>query len=129
MNPNEWMPVLLFVIPDFGTSHVSTVAPEAGAFPPSTQTLLVEREVLPMLDSNIGDSLTIQTPNGTKQEIKISAADPLNLAGVILPGPRIAAVPSNFVVFRDGVIVRSVTARDTTDHDAPMVAEIGGVTR
>ncbi len=65
----------------------------------------------------------------TQQEIKISAADPLNLAGVILPGPRIAAVPSNFVVFRDGVVVRSVTARDTTDHDAPTVAEIGGVTR
>lgn len=72
VNPNEWMPVLLFVLPDFGTSHVSTVAHEAGEYSPSSQTLLVEREVLPMLDSNIGDSLTIQTPNGTKQEIKIS---------------------------------------------------------
>ncbi len=39
------------------------------------------------------------------QEIKLSAADPLNLAGVILPGPRISAQPSNFVVFRDGKIV------------------------
>ena len=72
VSPNEWMPVLLFVVPDFETSHVSTVAPEAGAYPPSSQTLLVEREVLPMLDMEIGDSLTIQTPNGTKQEIKIS---------------------------------------------------------
>lgn len=72
VSPNEWMPVLLFVVPDFETSHVSTVAPEAGAYPPSSQTMLVEREVLPMLDMEIGDSLTIQTPNGTKQEIKIS---------------------------------------------------------
>ena len=72
VSPNEWMPVLLFVVPDFETSHVSTVAPEAGAYPPSSQTLLVEREVLPMLDMEIGDSLMIQTPNGTKQEIKIS---------------------------------------------------------
>jgi putative ABC transport system permease protein len=72
ISPNEWMPVLLFVVPDFETSHVSTVAPEAGAYPPSSQTLLVEREVLPMLDKSIGDSITIQTPNGTKQEIKIS---------------------------------------------------------
>jgi len=72
ISPNEWMPVLLFVVPDFETSHVSTVAPDAGAYPPSEQTILVEREVLPMLDLNIGDAITIQTPNGTKQQIKIS---------------------------------------------------------
>jgi len=72
VSPNEWMPVLLFVVPDFETSHVSTVAPEAGAYPPLSQTLLVEREVLPMLEKSIGDSIIIQTPNGTEQEIKIS---------------------------------------------------------
>jgi putative ABC transport system permease protein len=72
ISPNEWMPVLLFVVPDFEKSHVSTVAPDAGAYPPSEQTILVEREVLPMLDLNIGDAITIQTPNGTKQQIKIS---------------------------------------------------------
>ena len=72
VNPNEWMPVLLFVVPDFETSYVSTVAPEAGAYPPLEQTILLEREVLPMLDLKIGDEITIQTPNGTKQQIKIS---------------------------------------------------------
>ncbi|MFT3894340.1 MAG: ABC transporter permease [Anaerolineales bacterium] len=72
VNPNEWMPVLLFVIPDFETSRVSTVAAEAGAYPPSAQTILVEREVLPMVGLKIGDSLTIQTPNGVKQQIQIS---------------------------------------------------------
>lgn len=72
VSPNTWMPVLLFVIPDFETAHVSTVAPEAGAYPPASQTILVEREVLPMLDLKIGDALTLQTSNGTKQEIKIS---------------------------------------------------------
>jgi ATP-dependent Lhr-like helicase len=40
-------------------------------------------------------------------EITISAADPLNLAGVILPGPRVPSSPSNHVVFRNGVLVRS----------------------
>jgi ATP-dependent Lhr-like helicase len=60
----------------------------------------------------------------TQQEIKISAADPLNLAGVILPGPRIAAVPSNFVVFRDGLVVRTVTGRETTERDVPNVVEM-----
>ena len=45
----------------------------------------------------------------------LSAADPLN-PGVILPGPRVAAVPSNLVVFRDGMVVRTVTGRDTNDR-------------
>ena len=44
-------------------------------------------------------------------EIKLSASDPLNLAGVILPGPRVPAVSSNFVVIKDGVIVRTVIGR------------------
>jgi len=44
-------------------------------------------------------------------DIKLSASDPLNLAGVILPGPRVPAVPSNFVVIKDGVIVRTVIGR------------------
>jgi ATP-dependent Lhr-like helicase len=60
----------------------------------------------------------------TQQEIKISAADPLNLAGVILPGPRIPAVPSNFVVFREGVVVRTVTGRSANDRQEPQVLEV-----
>ena len=44
-------------------------------------------------------------------EIKLSACDPLNLAGVILPGPRVPAVPSTFMIFRDGLPIRTVTGR------------------
>ncbi len=52
-------------------------------------------------------------PNGaTGAEIKLSACDPLNLAGILLPGPRVPAVATNFLVFRDGVVVRTVTAKD-----------------
>jgi ATP-dependent Lhr-like helicase len=52
------------------------------------------------------------------QEIKLSAADPLNLAGVILPGPRIPAQPWNFVVFRDGMVVRAGAASAVVSLDA-----------
>ena len=72
VSPNKWMPVLLFVIPDFAHSRIGTVSPQAGAFPPPDNSILVEREVLPMLKLNIGDSLTLQTPNGTKQSLSIS---------------------------------------------------------
>ncbi|NWF72751.1 MAG: DEAD/DEAH box helicase [Nitrospirae bacterium] len=49
-------------------------------------------------------------------EIKLSASDPLNLAGIILPGPRVPAVPSNFVVIRDGAVVRTVLGREAADR-------------
>jgi ATP-dependent Lhr-like helicase len=41
------------------------------------------------------------------QEIRLSAADPLNLVGVILPGARVASSPSNYIVFRNGVPIQS----------------------
>ncbi len=37
--------------------------------------------------------------------LALSAADPLNLAGIVTPGPRIAAVGGNRVLYRDGVPV------------------------
>ncbi len=53
-------------------------------------------------------------------EIKLSACDPLNLAGVILPGPRIPAVPTNFLVFKDGLIARTVTGRGNADRQVAL---------
>ena len=35
--------------------------------------------------------------------VRVSAADPLNLVGIIVPGARVPAVRSNRVVYRDGL--------------------------
>lgn len=63
---------------------------------------------------------------GTGQEIKLSATDPLNLAGVILPGPRVSAIPTNFLVLRDGAVVRTVIGRhaDLTVAEPPGSATV-----
>lgn len=45
-------------------------------------------------------------------EVKISACDPLNLAGIILPGPRVPAVPTNFLICKDGIVARTVMGRE-----------------
>ena len=37
------------------------------------------------------------------ETITISAADPLNLAGIITPGERIPAIAATQIVYRDGV--------------------------
>src|SRR5207249_7069055 len=37
------------------------------------------------------------------ETIRISGADPLNLVGIVLPGPRVPAVPTNSITYVDGV--------------------------
>jgi ATP-dependent Lhr-like helicase len=62
----------------------------------------------------------IRKTGASAQEIRISAADPLNLVGVILPGPRVPSTPGNYLVFRDGVPVRTGTVRDIPRADAAL---------
>jgi ATP-dependent Lhr-like helicase len=38
------------------------------------------------------------------ERVVLSAADPLNLVGVVLPGPRIPAVATNSVSYTDGAV-------------------------
>jgi ATP-dependent helicase Lhr and Lhr-like helicase len=47
------------------------------------------------------------------ETITLSAADPLNLVGIIVPGERVPAISGKYVSFRDGVAV--------TDDSRPMV--------
>ena len=76
--PNTWMPLLLFVIPDFNASQLGTLTSISGTWPPPERGLLVEREVLPMLKMALGDGLNVQTPNGIKRSVPIvgSVHDP-----------------------------------------------------
>ncbi len=47
---------------------------------------------------------TVRRQPHTGQPVRISAADPLNLTAVILPGPRIPAIPANSVTYIDGAV-------------------------
>jgi ATP-dependent Lhr-like helicase len=42
--------------------------------------------------------------------LSISGADPLNLVGILVPGPRVPAVSSNRILFRDGLPVAAMVA-------------------
>jgi len=43
----------------------------------------------------------------TGEIITLSAADPLNLVGILVPGERVPAISGNTIMFRDGVAVPS----------------------
>jgi ATP-dependent helicase Lhr and Lhr-like helicase len=58
-------------------------------------------------------------PNGNL--ITLSAADPLNLQGILTPGSRIAALAANRILFRDGLPIAALEAGEIRKiSDAPV---------
>ena len=54
--------------------------------------------------------------------ITLSAADPLNLQGILTPGPRLAAFTANRILFRDGLpiaVLESGEIRKVSDENVP----------
>ncbi|MBO0695506.1 MAG: ATP-dependent DNA helicase, partial [Verrucomicrobia bacterium] len=64
-------------------------------------------------------SLRKAPPNG--ELITLSGADPLNLLGILTPGPRIAAFTANRILFRDGLPIGALEAGEIRRlADAPV---------
>ena len=72
-----------------GGRHVAGFAGEQFALPEAA-------EQLRSVARSTADGITVQ----------LSATDPLNLTGVILPGPRIPAQHARTITLQDGVLVR-----------------------
>ncbi len=45
---------------------------------------------------------------GSEEWVSLSGADPLNLAGILTPGPKIAALTGNRVIFKDGLPIAAL---------------------
>lgn len=70
------------------------------------------------LPEAVGLLRSIRKRPATGQLLTINAADPLNLAGILTPGPRVAAVPSNRLLLRDGVPIASLQAGEIITLEA-----------
>ena len=46
--------------------------------------------------------------------LAVSGSDPLNLAGILTPGPKITSLAGNRVLYRDGVPAASLSAGEVT---------------
>jgi len=60
-----------------------------------------EQFALPEAVESLRLSRTIESPH----EISVAAADPMNLAGIVVPGARVSAVPGRFLRFRNGAVI------------------------
>jgi ATP-dependent Lhr-like helicase len=62
------------------------------------------------LPEAIGLLRSIRKAPRTDELIALSAADPLNLQGILTPGPRIAALTANRILFLDGLLIAALEA-------------------
>lgn len=69
---DRWLHILLFVIDDFEKMEISKVLPISGARIPADGEMLVERTALTVMNVKAGDSITVRTPHGTPQPLKIT---------------------------------------------------------
>ena len=62
------------------------------------------------LPEAVGSLRAIRKSAASNELIVISGADPLNLAGILTPGPRVAAVAGNRLLFQDGIVIGALEA-------------------
>jgi ATP-dependent helicase Lhr and Lhr-like helicase len=58
----------------------------------------------------IGSLRDVRRKPSTETYVSLSAADPLNLIGILTPGPRLASLAGNRLLFRDGLPVATFAA-------------------
>ena len=56
---------------------------------------------------------TVRKQRPAGETIRLSAADPLNLTSIVLPGPRIPAIASNSVTYLDGAVAPGTASPGT----------------
>jgi putative ABC transport system permease protein len=68
----EWRRIVLFVIRDFDGLHISTIARETGAWPPTAGELLIERDAFQVAHARPGDIVTIRTASGAQHQLRVA---------------------------------------------------------
>ena len=66
------------------------------------------------ISASVINSSTSENAAAKDELIAISGADPLNLAGILTPGPRIAAITAHRILLRDGIPVAALKAGQVT---------------
>jgi len=68
----DWFPILLFVVDDFRDMRTNRITHLAGAWPPPTGTMLIERTARVTTHADIGGRVVVKTPAGRPQSVVVS---------------------------------------------------------
>lgn len=80
LGPGRWRDITLFALPDYENIAINLVRPESGPWPPPRNALLIERNSLPLLEAEIGDTILVELPDGRQRELTLAGtAHDINL--------------------------------------------------
>ena len=78
------------------------------------------------LTEAIGFLRSIRKMETKRELITLNAADPLNLVGILTPGPRVAAISANRILLLDGLPIAALVSGEIIKLD-PQVSETDAV--
>ncbi|MCO5244182.1 MAG: ABC transporter permease [Anaerolineae bacterium] len=80
LGPGRWLDFTIFALPDWENIPINIVRSESGPWPPPRDAVVVERTSLPMLKSAIGDTLSLELPDGRLRDVSVvGTAHDINL--------------------------------------------------
>ena len=72
VRPNEWVPLLLFVVPTFRDTRISTVRLDSGRWPTSSDGIMLERTAVSVANTAIDQTIHVQTPHGATRALRVA---------------------------------------------------------
>ena len=119
---DEWRILWVSAIPDFDEVKIDQFSPESGDWPPADHELLIERSALGLLEAELGDTVTVKTPDGKEREMRISGlAHDLNAQMYVFDGVAVGFITENTLEWLDQPKnfneMRIVVAGDHLDRD------------
>jgi putative ABC transport system permease protein len=72
VRPNEWLPLLLFIVPDFRGAHISTVRLEAGRWPVAPSGIVLERTAVSLADAALDREITVRTAHSRPRSLTVT---------------------------------------------------------
>lgn len=72
VGPDKWLPLRLFVVPDFRAANIAKLSQEAGVWPPPDGSVLLEREALPLAGVKLGGSMPVKMADGASRQLPVS---------------------------------------------------------
>ena len=73
VGPNEWKQLRLTGRDHLDDTHLNKIEPQRGAWPPEKHEVAIERNSLSLLKAQLGDTLTIETPDGKQREVRLGS--------------------------------------------------------
>jgi len=70
--PDQWQNLFLFAIADFKNIRINKIQPFSGEWPPPKHELLVERASLNLTKAKVGDTITVEAPDGKQRDMRIA---------------------------------------------------------